>query len=361
LPAILAGPIARDLGLSPSWVFGAFSGALVVTAILGPRIGAAIDAIGGRGVLLASNLVLAAGLASLGFVTGTAGLFASWTVIGIGMAAGLYDPAFATLTRLYGSEARRPITGITLIAGFASTVGWPLTAYLEARYGWRIACSVWAGAHLAIGLPLNALLPRAERPAPPVAGTPPAEPATAGWSRAMVLVALMFAATGFVSSAVSAHLPGLLQGAGASVAASVWAGALVGPAQVGARLIEAGPMRHVRPIVSARIATAMHPLGVLALALVGPVAAPAFALLYGAGNGVITIVKGTLPLAVFGPAGYGRRLGLLAAPARLVQAAAPLAFGLMLEGLGSGALWISAGLSLLALAALAGVRQSDER
>ena len=144
LPAILAEPIARDLGISRSTVFGAFSVALIVMAIAGPRVGRAIDRQGGRGVLALSNLVLASGLVLLGCAGDVRVLFAAWCILGVGMAMGLYDAAFATLVRLHGPAARGPITGITLIAGFASTVGWPLTAYLSANFGWRMSCFAWA-------------------------------------------------------------------------------------------------------------------------------------------------------------------------------------------------------------------------
>ena len=167
LPAILADPIAHGLGVSRTTVFGLFSGALLLSAVLGPSVGRAIDDRGGRGVLALSNLVLAAGLVLLGFAQGFATLAVAWAVLGVGMAMGLYDPAFATLTGLYGRAARGPITGITLIAGFVSTVGWPLSAYLDAQFGWRGACLIWAALHIVIGLPLNRLLiPRAPPPAP---------------------------------------------------------------------------------------------------------------------------------------------------------------------------------------------------
>jgi len=166
LPAILADPIAHGLGLSRTAVFGLFSGALLLSAVLGPSVGRAIDNRGGRGVLALSNLVLAAGLVLLGVAQGFVTLALAWAVLGVGMAMGLYDPAFATLTGLYGRAARGPITGITLIAGFASTVGWPLSAYLDVQFGWRAACLIWAALHIVIGLPLNRLLiPRAPPPA----------------------------------------------------------------------------------------------------------------------------------------------------------------------------------------------------
>src|ERR1700736_709073 len=158
LPAILADPIARDLGVSPNWVFAAFSASLVLSALLGPRIGRQIDLVGGRSVLSLSNLVLAAGLVLLGFSTSIPLLVAAWLLLGIGMGAGLYDAAFAALGRIYGHAARGSITGITLIAGFASTVGWPLTPGGLEGIGWRNTCFAWAAAHILIGLPINLLM-----------------------------------------------------------------------------------------------------------------------------------------------------------------------------------------------------------
>ena len=143
VPAILADPIAQGLGLSRTTVFGLFSGALLLSAVLGPSVGRAIDNRGGRGVLALSNLILAAGLVLLGFAQGIHVLAVAWAVLGVGMAMGLYDPAFATLTGLYGRAARGPITGITLIAGFASTIGWPLSAFFDVQFGWRAACLIW--------------------------------------------------------------------------------------------------------------------------------------------------------------------------------------------------------------------------
>src|SRR5580692_2981427 len=155
LPAILADPIAHDLGMSANWIFAAFSGALVISALLGPRIGRQIDLLGGRPVLCASNLTIAAGLVLLGLTGSIPLLVVAWILLGIGMGMGLYDAAFAALGRIYGDAARRSITGITLIAGFASTVGWPLTAWGLQTIGWRETCLAWAAAHILLGLPLN--------------------------------------------------------------------------------------------------------------------------------------------------------------------------------------------------------------
>jgi MFS family permease len=354
LPAILAEPIAEGLGVSRALVFGVFSGSLLLSALLGPAVGRAIDNRGGRGVLVLSNVVLAAGLVLLAFAHGVVGLAMAWSVLGVGMALGLYDSAFATLTGLYGRAARGPITGITLIAGFASTIGWPLSAFLDAILGWRGTCLTWAALHLLIGLPLNRLLiPRAappERTAEPEVSTPASPRGT------MTILAFVFAATWFVTGAMAAHMPRLLEIAGTTSTAAIAAAALVGPAQVAARLVEFGALRWMSPLVSARIAAALHPLGAGILAAFGAPAIMAFALFHGAGNGLLTIAKGTLPLAIFGPVGYGLRSGVLAAPARAAQAASPLIFGLLIDWLGVGALAISSGLSIAALLALIGLR-----
>lgn len=362
LPAILAAPMARDLGTTVPTVLAAFSLALVVSALVGPRAGHTIDRRGGRPVLMITSLVFAAGLAGLGLCQGLPGLFVAWVVLGLGMGSGLYEAAFATLVRLYGRQARSGITGITLIAGFASTVGWPLSAWLESRYGWRATCGAWAALHLLLGLPLNAWLPRVGAgPAPAQApAAPAAEPSAAAsptpaprdeW-RAMLVLSWVFAATLFTATALATHLPRLMQAAGASVATALLVGALIGPAQVAARLLEFGFLRRLHPLWVARLATALHPLGAGLLLLVGAAWAPVLGLLHGAGNGLLTITKGTLPLALFGSAGYGARQGWLMAPARVSQALAPVAFGLVLDRLQGHALWVTAGLGVSALAAL---------
>ncbi len=356
LPAILADPMAADLQLSQTAIFGVFSAAMLLTAALGPSIGRAIDRYGGRGMLVISNVVFAAGLLLLGATHGSVVLVAAWGLLGVGMAMGLYDTAFATLTRLYDVEARGPITGITLIAGFASTVGWPATTLFNDAFGWRGACFAWAALQLLVALPLNALaIPAAptQPPAPPRATTDTAVPTG---RLAFVVLAFVIAVTWFVSTAMAAHLPRLLQAAGASPTAAIAAAALVGPAQVAARLVEFSVMRWLSPLTTAQVATVLHPLGAVALMAVGEPAAAVFALLHGAGNGMLTIAKGTLPLAVFGPVGYGRRTGWLSAPARVMASVAPLLFGLCIDYLGAAAVLISAALSLTALAALLMIR-----
>jgi MFS family permease len=354
LPAILGVPIAAALGVAPTLIFGLFSGALLLSAATAPYIGGLIDRHGGRAVLVASNVVLAAGLALLGVAQGMVSLAAAWIVLGIGMAMGLYDPAFAALTRLYGREARGAITGITLIAGFASTVGWPATAWMEHAFGWREACLIWAAINLCIAMPLNllAIPPAPPLPAPVAGAAREPEADTDAPPGAMAILAYFFSATRFVSGALAAHLPGLLLGMGATEVAAIAAASLVGPAQVAARIAEFGLLRSFHPLISARIASLLHPLGAVLLVALGPAGAAAFAVLHGAGNGMITIAKGTLPLAIFGAAGYGRRNGILSVPTRIAEASAPLVFGLLLTALGTGVVLVTAGLCLSAFASL---------
>jgi MFS family permease len=359
LPAILADPIGHDLGMSANWIFAAFSAALVISALLGPRIGRQIDLFGGRPVLCISNVTIAAGLVLLGVCNSIPLLVVAWILLGIGMGYGLYDAAFAALGRIYRDEARGPITGITLMAGFASTVGWPLTAFGLDHIGWRDTCFAWAAAHILIGLPLNFfMLPKVT--------VAKAEAANAikphiPIDRSMILLAFTFAAGWTVTGAMAAHMPRILEAGGATAVQAVAAGALFGPAQVFARILEATLLKRYHPLVSTRLACLTHPIGAAILSVAGGSAAGAFSILFGMGNGVLTIARGTLPLAIFGPKDYGYRLGLIGAPARMAQAAAPLAFGLLIDLIGLKVLIVSSALSLSALAALLLLRTDSGR
>src|SRR3954470_4481702 len=277
LPAILADPIGRDLGVSSNWLFAAFSAALVLSALIGPRVGRQIDLVGGRSVLSMSNLVLAAGLVLLGFTTSIPVLIVAWLLLGVGMGAGLYDAAFAALGRIYGDAARRSITGITLIAGFASTVGWPLSAWGLETIGWRNTCFAWAAAHILIGLPLNWLM------LPAVTGAKAAAIAAKpqiAVDRTMIVLAFVFAAAWTITGAMAAHLPRILEAAGATTLQAVAAGALIGPSQVFARIVEGSFLSRYHPLLSTRLACLTHPIGAAIVALVGGAASSAFAIFH---------------------------------------------------------------------------------
>ncbi|WP_313335569.1 MFS transporter [Comamonas sp.] len=349
LPAILAGAMGESLGIPPSRIFAAFSVALLMMALTGPVAGRLIDRWGGRPLLMATNLLFALGLVLLSQVQTQVQLFAVWLLLGLAMGAGLYEAAFATSVRLYGKAARGSIVGITLFGGFASTLSWPLTTWLLHGWGWREACLVWAGVQLLVLLPLHASLPRAPARASadavvPPTGLPaaPAAPAAAlrGQWLSLVLLALTFAAIWFIGTSMMSHLPRLLMVSGASATAAVAAAALVGPAQVASRIADYALLRRAHPLWSARIAVTAYPLAALLLAVFGAPGAWAYALAFGLGNGIMTVVIGTLPLAMFGAQGYGQRQGLLMVPARMNQASAPFLFGLALEQWQLGALWV---------------------
>ena len=327
LPAVVAPVVVADLGADPALVYGAFSAALLISGLAAPRVGRAIEGRGGRPVLLASAGLLALGLLLLGLLPGLWGWAAGWMVLGLGMAMGLYEAAFATLGVLYGRAARRPITLVTLLAGFASTVGWPMSAALVPLLGWRGTCLAYAAVNLLVVLPAYLLLPAAGTPAEAVAEAAPGatEPVLpAAWvRRSFLLLAVFFTLRAVISATVAVHLIAMLGGLGLTVGAAVAASALMGPSQVGGRLLEFTMGRAAHPLAVARLGGALLPAGALLLVLAGPVAAVPFVLLYGASNGILTISRGAVPLALFGPRGYPVLMGRLALPILLAQAAAP--------------------------------------
>ncbi len=348
IPAILAKPVGESLNLSPVFLYGMLSMAMIVSGLIGPRVGMLIDRWGGRGIMCLSNFIFALGLILLGLAQNLFWLILAWLIIGIGMGSGLYEAAFASLTRLFGFNARKPITGITLIAGFASTVSWPLTAWLEAHYGWRITCFLWAGSHLLLALPLNRLLPLPEgqKQSLELSKDVPPQTAKRGW--AVFVVGAVFTLTGIVGAGLSAILPGVLVRFGVSPTAAIAASTLIGPMQFLSRFTEAGFLSRFHPLYSARLACILHPIGSLILALGGPVTAPAFVAFYAAGNGILTISRGTLPLILFGPEGYGKLVGYLSAPSRLAGALSPFLLGLIVENHGLDVLWLTCSLSMAA-------------
>ena len=235
LTAVFADPISEAWQLPHVWFFGIFSAALLLSGLLGPLAGRMIDKHGGRDVLAATSLIFAAGLICLSFASGIGTLALAWALLGIGMGFGLYEAAFATAAGLYG-QARNAITGITLFAGFASTFGWPASALFIEHFGWRGACVAWAILHLVIGLPMNRLLiPKTQ---PHAAEKTPEHEAPSGIPWTMIVLASVFGATWFVSTALAAHLPRLLEAMGAAPAMAIFAASLVGPAQVAARMVE---------------------------------------------------------------------------------------------------------------------------
>lgn len=359
LPAPLAKDMAAGVGVGPSVAFLAFSAAMLIQPGLAPWIGRIVDQRGARGPLAASSVILAVGLVGLGAAQNAWQLVLAWLVIGLGMAAGLYDVAFAGLVGWFGQDARRGLTGVTLIAGFASTVGWPLTAWIQHSFDWRAACFAWAALNLAIALPLHLSLPRGASfhtaRTDAESGAAPSPRLT----REAVLLATAFAAMSIIGATLSAHLPLLLAAFGVTTAAAIAAGALVGPSQVAARVAEFALVRSIHPLVSGRAAVAMFPIAAALILTLGAPAAAPFVVLYGCGNGLFTIVRGSLPLAMFGPQGYGARLGVLNVPARILGAVSPFVFALVLERSAPLMVAILGALGLSALACLLALRRPE--
>ncbi len=346
LLAVLAQPIAADTGWPLPWVVGGGSIGLLTSGLVAPFVGRMIDGFGGRPTMAAGSLLIGAGLATVGLAPTLPVYLVGWAALGLGMGAGLYDAAFSTLGRIFGASARRAITTVTLFGGFASTVCWPLSALAVERLGWRGACLAYAALHVAVMAPaLLALLPReARKPRAAAIVQPGAWTSRERGAFCMLAVILML--NGAVQTALSVHLLTILQAQGLSLAAAVAIGALIGPAQVGARIVEMMAGGRLHPTATLLAAGAFVALGVTLLAL-GAGSAALAVLLYAAGNGVWSIARGTAPLALFGADRYPVVMGRLAAPNLVSQAAAPFAAGLLLAGAGAGAtLWALAAVAL---------------
>ena len=370
LPAVIAIPASRELALAPAILFAGFSIALGVSALAGPFVGKMVDRFGGRPVLMSSNLIFALGLICLGFAEGMWSVLFGYAILGLGMAAGLFEVAFSAIVRLFGKNSRNPITGVTLIAGFASFVGWTVSVFVESKFGWSGVCWFWACVHILVGLPLNALLPSpltanataatatatytstASSAPPPPSSPPHTDPAPIPSKYTAFLLAFVFAANSFVGMGLMIHMPRMLEGMGVPLALAFTIGALVGPSQVLGRLIDFFFMRRWHPLVSTRLAALTHPIGGALLLVFGAPFALAFVILHGIGNGILIIARGTLPLAIFGTKGYGQRQGWLMMPSKFAQAAAPFLFGLALTDWGSNVLWLSWSLGLSVFVAL---------
>jgi len=340
LLSVLAGPIAAETGWPLVWIIGGLSLGLLVAGLISPRVGARIGHRGGRPVLAFSAAIMAAGLTLLGLAPTLPVFVGAWLLLGLGMGTGLYDPAFATLGRLYGAEARPAITSLTLWGGFASTVSWPLSAFLIQHVGWRATCFAYAGLQLAVSLPLILLVvPAAPRlPVQPGNVAEAAPVLTPAERHAFRLFAGVLTLGGTVMTLLSVHLLTLLQARGVALAAAVSFGALIGPAQVAARVVEmAGRGRH-HPLWTLTAAMGLVALGLGMLAAGLPAVALAL-VLYGAGNGIYSIARGTVPLALFGPTRYAPLVGRLARPGLVAQALAPTLGAVVLAQGGPDALF----------------------
>ena len=337
-PAVFSGAIVKETGWSLGWVIAGTTIGLLVAGLISPQVGRVIDRHGGRPVLLVSSLCFAAGLVGVGLAPTLPVYLAAWSVLGVGMGTGLYDAVFAALGRMYGSAARGPITNLTLFGGFASTVCWPLSAFMIDHVGWRVACLVYAGLHLVVALPLQMAVVRAAPVAkaePEHAAAAPADdvPPMANEGLMFVLVALMLALAAGVGSIVVVHLLIFLQARGVDYTAAVGLGTLFGPAQVGARVVERLFGSRYHPIWTMIGSCALMAVGLMLLVVQFPILVLTI-LIYGAGFGVSWVGRGTLPLALFGPKRFPLLMGKLAFPTLITLALAPSLGALLIEDLG---------------------------
>jgi MFS family permease len=354
LPAILAVPISASLGISTQDFFWAFTLSLLVSGFLGPQVGRAIDRLGGRAVLPFGSVAFFAGLSLLSVSTNQVMLISAWLLIGIGGSMGNYDSAFATAVSFFGNKSNRVIAGITVFAGFSSTISWPLTSYLEQTIGWQQAVFFWALMHLVVALPLNLSIPRTE---------PKEVPTTTGPIRKiiknrfrfdvlLVIFAVMFALEGFIVSSVNTTLPFLLGELGASSEVALLAATILGPSQVLARVLILAPGKIMTPMRVAGLSIAAHPIGVVLIWIFGVNALIPFVILHGIGVGLNPFIRGSLPLLFFGTEGFGQRQGYIMMLSKMVSALSPSLLTLLVLANVQSAIGLTFAMGVLAMGLL---------
>lgn len=344
LMAVMAAPIAKETGWSQQWVYGALSTGIFVSGLLSPLSGRIIARSGGRLLLALSGVVMALGLLLMG-ISHTLGLFLlAWVIIGVGMAMGLYDALFAVLGTLYGGLARSAITGITLISGFCTTLVWPGTALLIHWLGWRGACFAIAMLLAVAVFPVYLYaLPAARGYSHKKTSRNRSQPLAIA-PRLFWLLCAIFTLASVIMTAISVQLITLLQASGYSLTAALGISAILGPCQVGSRIVDKF-FKRAHPVWTTFFSVGLVAIGLIMLALAPHMALLSMAL-YGAGNGLRAIVRGTLPLTMVKPEDYAVVVGKMARPALIGQALTPLAGGYIFEKLGpSATLWLLCGLA----------------
>ncbi|MCB1511739.1 MAG: MFS transporter [Hyphomicrobiaceae bacterium] len=362
--AVLGKPIMAETGWSSTVVFGGLTLGLLISGVISSWVGRLIDRYGAKRMMAAGGVLNALGLAGLAYATEVAHYYAAWALLGVSMRLTLYDAAFAALVQVTPTKGRRAISYLTLYGGFASTVFWPIGHLLNEAVGWRETCLIFAALNLLVCAPLNwgglarrepedtpeaAPDPKVARKAPP----PLLEGSAKIW--AMVLFSVATSAYAFIFGAAAVHLVGLIEATGIATAAAVSVASIKGIAQVGGRLWDIIFCRNMAPLNLARVPVWLMPVAFVVLMWAGGGlwVAVFFTVLFGAANGLITIVRGAVPLAMFGAKGYGEILGILATPYLLINALSPAAFAIVLDWGGQRAgLWLLFGASLISLLAM---------
>ena len=365
LPAILAVPISESLGVATETFFWAFTVALLVAAFLGPRVGKAIDRLGGRKVLPFGSIAFILGLTLLAASTSVDMLFVAWVLIGIGAAMGNYDAAFATVVTFFGERSNKIIAGITVFVGLSSTISWPLNAWVSENFGWQAAVMVWAFAHLLIALPLNLTIPRLEPRLPEIPDKDKTlkPKARIRFDLLVVIFAVMFALEGFMVASVNTTLPFLLGELGASMAVALFSAAILGPSQVLARILLVALGKVMPPMRVAAVSMLSHPVGVVLILIFGVDALVPFVVLHGIAVGLDPFIRGTLPLLFFGPEQFGQRQGYIMMFSKIVGAFSPLLLTIIVVRNPTAGILTTMGMGIAAsvlLLWLAGIRKHRE-
>ncbi|ACS85033.1 MFS transporter [Musicola paradisiaca] len=326
--SVLARPIMAETGWGRQWVYGSLSIGILVSGLVMPRCGRYISRHGGRDMLAWSGIVTALGMLLMAYSTTLPMFIGAWVVLGVAMAMGLYDALYATLGDCYGKQAKHAITLITLISGFCTTVAWPLLAFGVAHWGWRHTCVLWAVLLVAVVWPVyRTTLPVARK-----ARTNAAHSQTIAVTvdrRLYLLLANIFMLSAVTMTVMSVQLIDILQDEGLSLAAAIGVSALIGPSQVAVRVLDmVARIRH--PVWSLLFSVTLVLLGVVFIA-VFPAHAALAVVVYGAGNGMRAIVRGTLPLVILRPEEFAVVMGKIARPSLIGQAMTPLLSGYLFE------------------------------
>lgn len=366
--ALIGPKIIAETDWSEGFVYSGFAIATLLMGVFGPLSGRFVDRHGGLPVMLVGTLISASGMIILSLAHQTYMYLLAWGVMGLGMSACLYDSSFASLTHLAGPTTRRAISGLTLVAGFSSTFTWPITSSLLSYTDWRGICFIDAAVMICVSGPLIVFALRKPYPLltsitdndlrddetdlPVITGV--AQVSKDKMLKAMIFFALIFAAQGFVLNAMSIHVLSLFETLGMSAGAAMLAGALIGPSQVAARLIELMFGRALSVMGLGLITMGLFPVALTIPLILPPtlVTAFIFGLVYGASAGLSTIARGVMPYELFGAEGYGRRLGFLSAPALLAKAFAPATIAIVIDAKGPVvALICCVAIAILALSA----------
>lgn len=366
LLGVMGQPIATETGWSRTAVFGGLTLGLIVSGVTSTWMGRLIDRVGARLVMTAGAVLAALGLVLLSMAHDPYSYFVIWALLGLAMRMTLYDAAFAAMVQVTPAKGRRAISYLTLFGGFASTVFWPIAYWLEGSLGWRATVVVFALVNLLLVAPLNWFGLARREPAVPQPVTPeagaakPAAPKHVALSAgerkvAIALFMTVMSATAFVFGVIANHLPGLMTANGIALGTAVALASMKGFAQVGGRLWEILFASHLSPLTVGRISIGLMPVSFLILMASGAsfTIAVIFILVLGASNGLVTIVRGAVPLHLFGTEGYGAILGLLATPYLILNAVAPTAYALIIDTMGHQVgEWVLVGFSVTAVVAM---------